>query len=73
MKEQATTFSSIGISAEFVGEGHTDPTAKSRVLSGNVQLMFISPENLFFDYRSSSRAHIMVLPKITFVLHSFLL
>ena len=46
MKEQTARFSSIGISAEFVSEGQTDPTAKSRVLNGNVQLVFISPENL---------------------------
>jgi len=46
MKDQAARFSALGISAEFVGEGQTDPRVKSRVLRGNVQLLFISPENL---------------------------
>jgi len=46
MKEQAARFSALGIFAEFVGEGQTDPRVKSRVLRGNVQLLFISPENL---------------------------
>ncbi|XP_065893522.1 ATP-dependent DNA helicase RecQ-like isoform X1 [Dysidea avara] len=50
MKEQAARFSALGISAEFVGEDQTDPRVKSRVLRGNVQLLFISPENLLCNW-----------------------
>jgi len=46
MREQAARFSTMGIFAEFVGEGQTDPTVKSKVLRGDIQLLFISPENL---------------------------
>ena len=46
MREQAARFSAMGISAEFVGEGQTDPSVKSKVLKGDIQLLFISPENL---------------------------
>ena len=46
MKEQATRFTDLGLSAEFVGESQTSPHVKSKVLKGEVQLVFISPENL---------------------------
>ena len=35
-------FSAIGVSAEFVGKGQVDCTVQSRVLRGDVQLLFIS-------------------------------
>ena len=46
MREQAAQFSTMGISAEFAVEGQTDPTVRSKVLRGDIQLLFISPENL---------------------------
>lgn len=46
MKEQAARFSALGLSAEFVGEAQTNVDVKLRVLKGEVQLVFISPENL---------------------------
>lgn len=46
MKEQAARFAGLGLAAEFVGEAHTNPDVKSKVLKGEVQLVFISPENL---------------------------
>jgi len=36
----------LGLSAEFMAEGQVDPTVKSKVLGGEVQLLFISPESL---------------------------
>ena len=54
MKEQSERFTALGISSEFVGEGQVDHTVKSRVQRGDVQLLFISPENLLCNvaYRS---------------------
>ena len=46
MREQTAKFSALRINAEFVGEEQTDPTARHRVINGQVQLVFISPENL---------------------------
>ena len=46
MKEQATRFARLGLSAEFVGEAQTSPDVKSKVLKGEIQLVFVSPENL---------------------------
>ena len=46
MMDQQTKFQNMGISAEFVGEGQKDPTAWRRVLNGEVQLVYISPENI---------------------------
>jgi len=46
MKEQAARFAGLGLSAEFVGETQTNPDVKSKVLKGEVQLVFISPESL---------------------------
>lgn len=57
MREQAAKFSTLGIKAEFVGEEQTDPTARRRVINGDVQLVFISPENLLCNsqYRAMLR------------------
>ena len=41
MKEQAARFTSLGLTAEFVGEAQTSPDVKSKVLKGDVQLVFI--------------------------------
>jgi len=60
LKDQAAIFSALGLAAEFIGEGQTDPTVKLRVLRENVQLLFISPENTCFKQRST-RSHLFVL------------
>ena len=46
MQEQKAKFCAMGINAEFVGEAQTDPSAKVRVMNGEVQLVLISPENI---------------------------
>ena len=46
MLDQQHKFSLKGIKAEFVGEAQTDFAVISRVLKGDVQSLFISPENL---------------------------
>jgi len=62
MKDQAARFSALGLSAEFVGEGQTDPTVKSRVFKENIQLLFISPENLLCNaVYGSTRSHLFML------------
>ena len=46
MMEQKDIFTSMGICAEYVGESQTDPSAKIRVVRGEVELVFISPESM---------------------------
>ena len=46
MMEQQQKFVERGIKAEFVGEAQVDPAVVNRVLQGNLELLYISPENL---------------------------
>ena len=46
MIEQQQKFMEKGIKAEFVGEAQVDAAVVSRVLQGNLELLYISPENL---------------------------
>jgi len=46
MVDQQQKFADKGIKAEFVGEAQTDAAVVDRVLQGDLQLLYISPENL---------------------------
>ena len=46
MIDQKSRFAPVGLTAEFVGEAQEDPNAVRRVLKGQVQLVYLSPENL---------------------------
>lgn len=46
MMDQRSKFSEYGLTTEFVGEAQTDKSVSRRVLSGEVQLVYITPENL---------------------------
>ena len=46
MMDQKEKFSTTGIITDFVGEAQTDNDAVSKVISGQVQLVFISPESI---------------------------
>lgn len=46
MMDQKEKFKGRGISIEFVGEAQEDESAVAAVISGNIQLVFISPESL---------------------------
>ena len=46
MMDQQAKYSPRGLKVEFVGEAQTDLSCKERVLSGEVQLVFITPENI---------------------------
>ncbi len=46
MMDQQYKYSKRGIAAEFVGENQTDPIVIDRMLQGQAQLVFITPENL---------------------------
>ena len=46
MMEQKSKFISMGIRAEYVGESQVDHTARTRVLRGEIELVFISPESM---------------------------
>jgi hypothetical protein len=51
MVDQRTKFARLGNSADFVGEFRADKEVAVRVLKGQVQLAFISPENLISNPR----------------------
>ena len=46
MMDQKAKFEQMGICAEFVGEAQDSKEAKVRVIAGEIQLIFISPESL---------------------------
>ena len=46
MMDQTQKFVVKGMTAEFIGEAQDDPDAVKRVLNGDVQLVFISPESV---------------------------
>ena len=51
MIEQKAKFVAAGINAEFVGEAQKDPAAWKQVIDGQVQLIYISPENIICNSR----------------------
>ena len=46
MMDQQTKYSLKGLKVEFVGEAQADPSRKKKVLNGEAQLVFITPENI---------------------------
>ena len=48
MMNQQAKYAELGLKTEFLGEG-SDQTASERVLRGETQLIFISPENIVLD------------------------
>ena len=54
MMDQRDKFTRRGITTDFVGETQTDQIVIKRVLNGNIQLVYISPEALLLNpmYRS---------------------
>jgi len=54
MIEQQRKFLDRGIKAEFVGEAQLDTAVVKKVLEGDLQLLYISPENLLNNKRYRS-------------------
>ena len=54
MVDQQQKFVHKGIKAEFVGEAQTDEAVVTRVLQGELQLLYISPENLLNNLKFRS-------------------
>ena len=54
MLDQQTKFAPRGLKVNFVGEQQSDPLAKQNVLQGNVQLVYITSENLIENNESDS-------------------
>ena len=52
--EQRKKFTAKGVKTEFVGEAQIDNSAKDCVVKGQVQLVYISPENLLYNSRYRS-------------------
>ena len=46
MMDQRAKFTALGLKAEYVGTAQEDPGVVRRVLAGDVQLLFISPESI---------------------------
>jgi len=42
-------YADLGLITEFVGENESDPSITQRVIAGQVQLVFITPENLLLN------------------------
>ena len=57
MVDQQQKFVAKGIRAEFVGEAQTDHTVMDKVLCGDLQLLYISPENLLNNKTYRSMLH----------------
>ena len=51
MMDQQQKFSLRGIRTEFVGEAQTDASIIQRVLQGNLDLLYINPENILNNTR----------------------
>lgn len=51
MVDQKKNFSPTGVTVEFVGKAQDDNAAVKRVLKGEVQLVYISPENILKNHR----------------------
>ena len=51
MMDQSKKFTSQGLKAEFVGEGQQDHESEKRVLMGQCQLVFITPEGILNSTR----------------------
>ena len=51
MQEQARRFTAAGIKSGFVGEAQKDPDVRQKVLDGDLNLVYISPENLINNSR----------------------
>ena len=49
MVDQQSKFSPKGLSTEYVGEAQRDLAVKCKVLNGDVQLVYISPESLIMN------------------------
>ena len=51
MIDQRQKFTAWGINTEFLGEAQTDRSVTEQVIKGEIQLIFISPENLLYNRR----------------------
>jgi len=49
MIDQRQKFTAWGINTEFLGEAQTDRSVTEQVIKGEIQLIFISPENLLYN------------------------
>ena len=51
MMDQRAKFTALGLKAEYVGTAQEDPEVVQRVLTGDIQLLFISPESILNNRR----------------------
>ena len=51
MMEQQEKFLAAGVNTEYVGEEQKDVAAWKRVINGEVQLVYITPENVLLNSR----------------------
>ena len=51
MVDQQAKFSLRGLKTEFVGEAQLNKEAEERVLRGEVQLVYISPESILSNFK----------------------
>ena len=70
MLDQRNKFILRGITTEFVGDAQTNEQAVERVINGQVQLVYISPESLLQNrrYRSMLKSRAYQERMIAFVI-----
>ena len=57
MIDQTKRFQGRGITVEFVGEAQVDDDVIMAVISGKVQLVYISPDNILTNHRFRNMIH----------------
>ena len=62
MMDQRAKYIPRGLQTEFIGEAQADPAAKNKVLKGEAQLVFITPESII---RNSVYRNILMSPVYT--------
>ena len=80
MMDQCAKLTSLGLTAAFVGEAQLNPLEKRKVIKGEVQMVYITPENLIGNpvYREMLLSHnsylfgcLLTLVVVIFVLTIF--
>ena len=68
MMDQRAKYHAIGLNAEFAGEAQTDPATKDKVLKGEVQLIFITPEGIIYVTQYTEKCYCQLHTQINWLL-----
>lgn len=68
MMDQHAKYHARGLNAEFAGEAQTDPATKYKVLKGEVQLVFITPEGIIYVTQYTEKCYCQLHTQINWLL-----